>query len=349
MEFPLLAPHTRFAWRDDVTLALEDPASAEAGVRIANASPGLVRWLRRCNGATSRADLLQQAPDHGLTRAAAEQLLSDLHSIGLLARTGPRRTAELSQNSDTGPALRQDLEALALCGDDPDLVHERRQQYRVVIDGSDRVAHALIEMLAAAHIGELSLASRHASRRILTLRDIAPFGPTSADVGTSGVSSMLRHIERRTSPSEKVARKTVVLLCNAQHDAAEELPLQLAGTPYLRIIASSRFATIGPLTLPGHSACGTCLGLHRSDHDHLWPRTIAQFDHHRRLPAPIDSPFAFAVASDAAQRLLRVVDTGDPSQLANTTWHIDRTDARLVRRRWPQHPECTCHAEAGVA
>ena len=82
--------------------------------------------------------------------------------------------------------------------------------------------------------------------------------------------------------------------------------------------------------------------MHRSDVDPEWPRLLAQFEQSRRSLAPIDNLFAMWVASETASRLLEVIDADDPSPLVNCTWHIDRTDAQVRRRRWRVHPDCSC-------
>ena len=348
MSIPLLAPHAHIAWRDAANLILEDPAAPHTQVHVANATPAVVRWLRSCNGTRSLVQVLAAAPGHGLDPETARDLLDILVEVGLMAMDAPERTLAAELEPEVKSPLHHDLEALALCGRDANRAHELRRQHRVVIEGANRVAHALVDVLAAAHIGAITVRGQHLPRRLITLRDVGAFGPTAEDVGLPPSLAMRRHIER-VSARHLTARRPLVVLCDVHGDPADELVYQTAGVPYLRILVTSRFATIGPLTLPGHTVCWSCIALHRSDADPHWPHLLAQFDHHRRAMAPIDSTFAMWVASEAASRLLQVIDTDDPTSLVNTTLHIDRADSSIRRRQWRMHPDCPCQWRGDVA
>jgi len=172
-------------------------------------------------------------------------------------------------------------------------------------------------------------------------RDVGPFGPRAGDVGTTPSIALRRHIERAL-PAPAPTHRAVALLCDTHLDPGDELAYQTLRMPYLRVLTTSRYATIGPLTLPGHSVCWSCIALHRSDHDPHWPQMLAQFDQQRRDSAPVDSAFAMWVASEAAAQLLRVIDLEDPTPLVNRTLHIDRADGSIRRRQWRVHPDCPC-------
>jgi len=348
MSIPLLAPHAHIAWRDPANLVLEDPAAPQTQVQIANATPSVVRWLRSCNGTRNLVQVLASAPGHGIDAETARDLLDMLVEVGLMALDAPERTLAADLGPELKSPLHHDLEALALCGRDANRAHELRQQHRVVIEGANRVAHALVDVLAAAHIGSIAVRGQHLTRRLVTLRDVGAFGPTAEDVGLPPSLAMRRHIERVTT-RHPAARRPLVVLCDAHGDPADEVVYQTADVPYLRILVTSRFATIGPLTLPGHTVCWSCIALHRSDVDPHWPHLLAQFDHHRRVMAPIDSTFAMWVASEAASRLLQVIDSDDPTPLVNTTLHIDRADALIRRRQWRVHPDCPCQWRGKLA
>lgn len=342
MSIPLLAPHAQFAWRDATNLVLEDPAAPHTQVHIGNATASVVRWLRSCNGSRSLPEVLASAGGHGLSQDTARDLLDVLVAAGLMAMDAPERTLAADWAPERKSPLHHDLEALALCGLDANRAHALRQQHHVIIEGGNRVAHALIEVLSAAHVGSLQVRGQHLARRLVTLRDVCSFGPTAEDVGLPPSIAMRRHIERTRGKRSPGPRRPLVILCDSHSDPADEVAYQSAGVPYLRVLATSRFATIGPLTLPGHSVCWSCIALHRSDADPHWPHVLAQFDHHRRAAAPIDGSFAMWVASEAASRLLHVIDTDDPTSLVNTTLHFDRADATIRRRQWRVHPDCPC-------
>lgn len=340
MNVPLLAPHVHIAWRDPQRLVLEDPAAPQTQVLIGNATASVLQWLRRCDGTRSLPAVLDAALEAGIGRDSASAVLQTLADAGLLTLTAP--TAHAPADALSGAALRQDLESLALCGRDADAAYRRRREHHIWIEGVNRVAHALVDVLAASHIGSLQARVQHASRRNVTLRDIGAFGPQPDDVGQAPSIALRRHIERVAHGRPGAIRRPVAIACDSFLDPGDESAYQEAGMPYLRVLTTSRYATIGPLTLPGETACWSCIAMHRADADPDWPHLLAQFEQHRRTLAPIDDSFAMWVASEAAARLLRVIDTDDPSSLVNTTLHIDRTDQSIRVRTWRLHPECAC-------
>ena len=342
MTAPLLAPHAHLAWRDTTRLVVEDPAAPHTQVLIGNASPALVRWLRSCDGTRSLEAVLTGAQALGIDAQSALQVLETLGDAGLVGLDALEPHLPTDVGAAIRPAVGQDLEALALCGRNAETTYRLRRAHHVWIDGTNRVAHALVDVLAASHLGSLQVRARRATTRPIALRDVGAFGPVDADVGGAPSLAMRRHIARATTPSPRVEGRGIAIACDAHLDPSEEVPYREAGVPYLRVLATSRYATIGPLTLPGTTVCWSCIALHRTDADPQWPDLLAQFDQSRRSLAPIDSTFAMWVASEAASRLLQVIDNDDPSSLVNTTFHIDRNDPVVRRRTWRVHPDCPC-------
>ena len=342
MTAPLLAPHAHLAWRDTTRLVIEDPAAPHTQVLIGNASQALVRWLRSCDGTRPLDAVLAQAPTLGIDAASARQVLETLGEAGLLGLDAPEPHQPRDVDASARPGVGQDLEALSICGRNAADTYRLRRAHHVWIDGTNRVAHALVDVLGASHLGSLRVRARGASTRPIALRDVGAFGPTDADVGGAPSTAMRRHIARTAAGSSRAEGRAVAISCDAHLDPSEEVAYREAGVPYLRVLATSRYATIGPLTLPGATVCWSCIALHRTDADPQWPDLLAQFDQSRRSLAPIDSAFAMWVASETASRLLQVIDGDDPSSLVNTTFHIDRNDPVVRRRTWRVHPDCPC-------
>lgn len=342
VNLPLLAPHAHFAWRDTARLILEDPAAPHTHVLIGNATAATVRWLRACDGTRTLGAVLDDAEAIGIERASAELLLGTLEDTGLLTLEAPAASLGMDREPEQRSALRQDLESIALSGANAADAFTRRQEHRVAIEGGNRVAHALVEVLTAAHIGEVAVLAKRTTRRAVTLRDIGSFGPTAQDVGVPPATAMKRHVARVQQHTKRSHVRPLVIACDSYLDPEDEITYQESSTPYLRILVTSRYATIGPLTLPGHTVCWSCIAMHRTDQDPQWPYLLAQFEHHRRHLAPIDSAFAMWVASEASAHLLRVIDHDDPSTLVNTTLHFDRHELVMRRRQWTVHPDCPC-------
>lgn len=342
VNLPLLAPHAHLAWRDSDHLVLEDPAAPHTQVLVGNATAATVRWLRSCDGTRPLGSVLAAANGIGIDSESAELLLTTLVQTGLLTLEAPHAQVAHDWNPEAKSALRQDLEAIALAGANAESALKRRQEHRIVIEGVDRVAHALVDVLAASHIGDVQVLAKRTTRKTVTLRDVGAFGPTANDVGSVPSLAMKRHINRVSTPSRQQHVRPLVIACDAYLDPADEIAYQDASTPYLRLLVTSRYATIGPLTLPGHTVCWSCIAMHRTDSDPQWPHLLAQFEHHRRHLAPIDNAFAMWIASETVAHLLRVIDHDDPSTLVNTTLHFDRAELVMRRRHWSVHPECPC-------
>ncbi len=118
--------------------------------------------------------------------------------------------------------------------------------------------------------------------------------------------------------------------------------------PHLAVVFGDAGATVGPLVLPGETACLRCLDLHRRDQDPAWPALAAQL--HTR-PAPGESEMVCgAVASAAATVVLAVLDgrtrPGDsatePPCGTATASRYDAGTARWSDFGWEPHPECGC-------
>ena len=345
MDIPLLAPHALLAWREAGHLIIEDPTAPQSQVLIGNANPGVLRWLRSCDGTRSLEQVLAEAPE--LAEDSAREVLEALQQSGLLTLHAAEPLLTAGFSSEQRSALGQDLDALALSGASEGF--RRRQEHHVWIDGGNRVAHALLEVLGAAQVGSLQVRTQRISRRALSLRDVGAFGPELEDVGAAPTVAMRRHLQRIRTHGRSDSLRPLVIACDSQFDPSEEVTYREAGLPYLRVLVSSRHAVIGPLTLPGHSVCWSCMELHRSDADPEWPGLLAQFDQSRRSLAPVDSQFAMWVASETASQLLRVIDSDDPSSLVNTTLHIDRRESVMRRRHWRVHPDCPCQWRVAAA
>ncbi len=109
------------------------------------------------------------------------------------------------------------------------------------------------------------------------------------------------------------------------------------GLPHLLINVDEAGATVGPLVVPGITACGRCLALERTAQDPAWPALLDQLS--ARPPRPAPEIIADVVAV-AARLVMRALRHGDPS---NEAWRIDlgKTPRPEVFRA---RPDCGCGA-----
>jgi bacteriocin biosynthesis cyclodehydratase domain-containing protein len=108
--------------------------------------------------------------------------------------------------------------------------------------------------------------------------------------------------------------------------------------PHLPVVVGDRI-TVGPLVVPGETACLHCVGLARRDADPAWPAIATQL--HGR-PAPALTRTAIAEAAAFVARHLDA-EGAEPG----TSWELDPRDGAVSVARWGRHPECSCAAPPG--
>ncbi|MFS4096755.1 TOMM precursor leader peptide-binding protein, partial [Streptomyces sp. AF1A] len=121
-------------------------------------------------------------------------------------------------------------------------------------------------------------------------------------------------------------------------------PLMASGTPHLYAGVVEGTGVVGPLVLPGESACAGCLHEDRTDRDPAWPRLIAQWRSGRaRQVGACDLTLSTAVAGLAAAHALVFLDGGSPSS-TGARWEVSLPGLNWHSRPvWP-HPACGCGA-----
>lgn len=112
--------------------------------------------------------------------------------------------------------------------------------------------------------------------------------------------------------------------------------------PHLPVILGDTTVTIGPLVVPGSTACLYCLQRHASEGDAAWPAIASQL-WGRRSPADTE-----LVASEAAAIVARQVLAwvGGRGGVASTQLEVDVTTGAQSHRHFAIHPECGCVAPA---
>ncbi len=135
----------------------------------------------------------------------------------------------------------------------------------------------------------------------------------------------------------RIERIPVLLL--AAHAVAPYLwaALQRADAPHLPIVFAGGRADIGPLVLPGRTACLGCLALHDRDGDPAWPTLAAQLLARRAPEIPL--PLAVEAAALAARLLDDEPEPGRSERSRSVRIGADS------RRRWRSHrphAECLC-------
>jgi hypothetical protein len=324
---PVLSPASRRLWRDRTTLQLGHPSARAVVVEGFDESRRLL--LPLLDGTRTRQQVIEQAVRAGC--ADAEAVLVALEHAGLLMDADDLHPRELTRSDRD--RLAPDLASLALVRGSK-AVHalQARRAARVVVHGAGRVGAPLAALLSTAGVGTVEVLDRQPTRP----GDLAVRGLTERDLGRPRGDAVAEGLRSLSS----VRRPAVVVLTD---DGADETAQALLadGMPHLIARVDEHVGTVGPLVLPGCSACLHCLDLVRSELDPGWPALAAQLDHRGRSAIACDAVLATAVAAQAAFQVLALIE-GDAPATVGGTLELELPSWRWRRRSWPQHPGCPC-------
>jgi hypothetical protein len=359
---PAIKAGLLMVWRDPDTLQIGiDPRRAVA-LRGMRGTEALINLL---DGSRDLGQVLAAAHDQGIGRPAAERV------IGLLAAAGALHdfpAATLRALPD-GPRARLagELATVSLAhgyADGGALVLARRQAARVRVHGAGPVAASLASLLTASGVGRVSCTGLAAGRPEGEPAATGSSGAGSSGAGSSGAESSgagpglaswppagrvrLGHPggdapprARRSGPAPRRRPDLAVLT----DDYPPELPgtLVAGAVAHLTAAASEAIGVVGPLVIPGRTACLSCVDLARSDRDPAWPLILAQASGRASRPAACAAVLAAAVAAQATAQALAYLDQAAPGAVViNGTLELVLPDWQWRRRSWAPHPRCRC-------
>lgn len=319
--------------RDTTTVQVgTDPRWA---VALADLSPSAARALVALpTGAPDRV-VLAALREERVTDDEARAVLDHLAAARLLV-TAPQPTAQTEQPDARAWSL---LDA----GGDGTSVLAARARARVRVSGLDRVGAVVAHTLAAAGLGSLEL------------DDATPVGPQ--DVGFGGVSerdlgdprevavARAARADRphlRTLAAADRAPDLVVLVDRGVADPVRHTPLRDAGAAHLSVVVREASVLVGPLVVPGRTACLTCLELHRADADPAWPMVAAQLVADRTVAGLVPETTLAAVSGAlAAAQVLAYLD-GRPCPTRDAALEVALPLAVPRAQQWLPHPDCGC-------
>ena len=312
-------------WRDRDTLQIGiDSRRAVALTGMA----GIAWVISLLDGSRDRAQVIEAAAHRGVPAETAERVLALLASAGALDDFPAATLRALSQPLRT--RLAAELATVSLARGDCDggaRTLARRLAAQVRIHGSGRVAAGIASLLTTSGVCCLT----HADPAGQAAGSLSPPPPATASA--------------RRAPAS-AARPDLVVL-TARHLPELQAELMRDQVPHLVVSASEAIGTVGPLVMPGRTACLRCLDLFRTDHDPAWPLILAQLAGRPPEPLSCDAPLAAAVAAQATSQALAFIDRA-PSAVAvtNGTLELVLPAWQWRRRTWPPHPECSCGSHA---
>ena len=202
---------------------------------------------------------------------------------------------------------------------------DRRQSVRLV--GTGMLGQRLVELLLTAGL-DVYLADTGSAAR--------PQPPAWLPDG--GGAGRLLPVNHWSKPDGTTVGMTVVAVDTVEVDRVLTAHLLRTDQPHLLVRSSASVVTVGPLVLPGRTACLRCTDLVRRDADPGWPVLLRQLIGLYQPAGPVLATWAAGVA--AAQVLAHLA--GSVPESAGATLELDEADYLMGWRAWPQHAGCGC-------
>lgn len=330
---PVITP-AALLWRDEQTLQV-----GTAGGRVlAGVDPQVRAVLQLLDGTRDVPRLVGDAGRAGCAPVLVRHVLDLLDEGGLLTDADSRWPSGV--HGDDRARLSGELATLGLLGGgDPMPALFARDRAQVLVLGAGAVGATLAGLLAASGVGTVDALDEGPTR----WSDTAPGGLRGQDVGRERGLAAREHVQRLV-PSAGTGPATdpdlVVLAPTGRPDEATVARLVRGGTPHLLVAAGETVGVVGPLVVPGRSACLDCLDHSRTDRDPHWPMLATQLAAARRHSGCAHA-LAATVAAQAALQVLAVLD-GTDTPTVDGTLELALPDWRWRRRSWPRHAACAC-------
>jgi hypothetical protein len=340
---PSLRPGVHVWWRriDAVQVRLGAASQLITGLPLGSAT-----LFRLLDGTRELSDLVTiVSSSTGLHRQRILDIVTALSSAGVLYDAGalPRLDA-------VAPAARERLRAEALSwieGTDAASVFERRRLALVRVLSCDAPTVATALLLAASGVGRFEVSSTPTEPELVEAADVLPGGLQISTVGTpriAAVRNALTDLGAALAPKQSRSVADFALVGRIDSDTTPD-QLTTPDVPYVSTSVFGRTALVGPLVIPGITACSVCEALSRAERDSALHHD--ETDHFLGATSP-DVAAATATqlaATHAAVAVLEYLDATEPAQLPALAGHVlqleipgPQMQLSLVR----PHPRCGC-------
>ena len=324
-------------WRD--TTEIQVGTDPRWSVALTDLSPAAARALvGLAAGATVRG-LTGALRAEGVPAREVDAVVTHLRVAHLIVSA--------SADDPLGPN-RADARTLALLALDGDAapVLARRGRAVVRVSGLGRTGAGLAAVLATAGVGTLHLDDARPTRP----EDVGFGGVANADVGRPRAAAVARAVLDARPEVRTVALvgRPADLVVLVEHDVADPVvhaPLLDAGQAHLSVVIGEASIRVGPLVIPGRTACLRCVDLHRTDADPRWPTVAAQLAADRtRGSRSEETTLAVMAAASATSQVLTHID-GRPAATHDGAVEISLPLGLPVLQHWAPHPACGCGAQ----
>ncbi|MFG2328891.1 TOMM precursor leader peptide-binding protein [Streptomyces sp. NPDC048604] len=357
---PMVKPALRRAWRD--LQFVQFGATSAHAVVVGPVDMTTGSLIARMDGTRGRELLRAEAKALGLPDGRVDRLVARLAEAELITDgDGARpRTAGASRHADGAlDPLRADLAALSVVEREPDGPVRRmgaRAALRVQVRGAGRVGAAVAALLSASGVGRVEVLDSGSVQPW----EVSPGGLPAEAVGERRAVAAGRLVGR-SAPGGRPPREArgagggepgpalVVVtprdgLGAYVPDPVPAEPWIAGGVPHLYAGVVEATGVVGPLVLPGGTACAECLLRERTDREPVWPRMLAQWRSGAPDPAPAcDTSLAAAVAGLTAAHALAFLD-GELPACTGARWEVSMPLLEWRVERFAPAPGCPCGA-----
>ena len=294
----------------------ESQVGTEAGLAVVlkDLSPADQRLVDRLPAITSSSDLVRVARWAHVPARRARDLVGVLTEAGVMV-----------PGDDRGP-LTPDEAYWDRLGHDPARRSGILDSAVVGLHGRGDLVSLTAYHLARAGVGTLLLED-----------DGLPADTAARSALTDALSRMAPGL--RTRANLRTLPDVVVLVSSGTSDPLRVRRLVQEGVTHLPVVVGEVTVQVGPLVVPGRTACATCLDLWRRDADPCWPVLAAQL--HGRRPVVTEDLLTHQAAATAARAVLCVL-TGSGQEWEGRSLELGGPSSVPAQRLWEAHPACGC-------
>ncbi|MCL1801853.1 MAG: hypothetical protein FWG25_10925 [Promicromonosporaceae bacterium] len=310
--------------------------------RMSDITPAELEWLRM--GSCRSGEFRSLARKCGVSKERAQGLCETLARSGFLIPTGAipgtlnqPKSGPIGTDRAGGASDVSALGALRPDGQGSRTLFLRGLS-RVAITTSNRLGAQIALQLAAAGIGHLQLPD---TARVDT-NDLGPYQLT--DLGNGRQEALSGQIAALGLDPRYTLDDTPHLIISLENGVASGNHLdrfQQAAIPHLPIVVSETTCEVGPLVLPGRSACTNCVNLYRAGADSSWGAVSDEL--RSRKPFPIETLLATTTAALVTAQVLGFVDGTAPS-LLNHIASVELPGVGVKLAEVVPNPACGCIA-----
>ncbi|TQK52008.1 bacteriocin biosynthesis cyclodehydratase domain-containing protein [Streptomyces sp. SLBN-118] len=357
---PMVKPALKRAWRERQSVQFGVTPAHAVTVGPVDTATGTL--LELFDGTRGLPLLRQEARAIGLPEGQVDALVKRLTAAGLLDDpTGGGPAAEaLRKRTGAFDRLRPDLASLSVIDPEPGGGIRRlaaRRAMHVHVRGAGRVGATVASLLSASGVGRVEVLDGGCAEPW----DVAPGGLPAEAIGHRREAAA-RQLVRRTSP-DRPPRATesrtapgtgepglslVVVtprdgLAAYAPDPAGATDWIAGGTPHIYAGVVEATGVVGPLVLPGGTACASCLELDGVERDPGRARLLAQWRSGPRALPACDVALATAVAGMTAAHALSFLD-GELPASTGARWEVSLPLLEWRSETFTPHLHCACGA-----